>query len=173
MSRALRIEYEGAWYHIMNRGAGKQIIFHNETHYNLFLKLLSEIHNRYRIEVHAYCLMNNHYHLLIRTPLANLSRAMRHINGVYSQRYNGLQKTDGPLFRGRFKSIIIDSENYLLRLSRYIHLNPDHNHQTIAEHFSRITYAGVAKIYQRIKTKLQSDHRLAEEIFRLEMKIKI
>ena len=124
MSRPLRIDYEGAWYHVMNRGAGKCTIFSNRAHYELFLKLLNEIHNRYRIEIHAYCLMRNHYHLLVHTPLANLSRGMRHLNGVYTQRYNSLMRTDGPLFRGRFKSIVVDAEDYLLSLSRYIHLNP-------------------------------------------------
>ncbi len=124
MSRPLRIEYENAWYHAMNRGAGKRLIFHKPKHYEMFLSLLQELHDRFHVEIHSYCLMPNHYHLLLHTPLANLSRAMRHINGVYTQRYNGLQKTDGPLFRGRFKAILVDSNNYLLRLSRYIHLNP-------------------------------------------------
>ena len=124
MSRPLRIEYEGAWYHVMNRGAGKKEIFHTPKDYELFLNLLNEIHNRYRIEIHAYCLMPNHYHLLVHTPLANLSRAIKYLNGLYTQRHNKLLKTDGPLFRGRFKSIIVDADNYLLVLSRYIHLNP-------------------------------------------------
>ena len=83
-----------------------------------------EIHNRYQIAIHAYCLMGNHYHLLLCTRLPNLSRAIRHLDGVYTQRYNKLQKTDGPLFRGRFKSIIVGEEDYLMKLSRYIHLNP-------------------------------------------------
>jgi len=74
--------------------------------------------------VHAYCLMNNHYHLLIHTPLANLGRAMRHLNGVYTQRFNRSVKTDGPLFRGRYKAILVDADNYLLQVSRYIHRNP-------------------------------------------------
>ena len=68
--------------------------------------------------------MGNHYHLIIRTPLGNLARAMRHLNGVYTQRYNQLTKRDGPLFRGRYKSILVEADVYLLRLSRYIHLNP-------------------------------------------------
>lgn len=124
MARSLRIQYYGAWYHVMNRGAGKQKIFLCEKHYKLFITLLEEIHNRYQIEIHAYCLMPNHYHLLIKTNLPNLSRAMQHLDGVYTQRYNKIQKTDGPLLRGRYKSIIVDASNYLLRLSRYIHLNP-------------------------------------------------
>jgi len=124
MSRPLRLEYPGAWYHVMNRGLARQLIFRTDGHRQLFLELLYEIHNRYQVEIHAYCLMENHYHLFIRTPLANLSRAMRHLNGVYTQRYNQQMNRDGPLFRGRFKSIVVEAGIYLLRLSRYIHLNP-------------------------------------------------
>ena len=68
--------------------------------------------------------MGNHYHLLVETPLGNLDRIMRHINGVYTQRYNRLKKTDGPLFRGRYKAILVDEDSYLLQVSRYIHRNP-------------------------------------------------
>jgi len=124
MARPLRIEYEGAWYHVMNRGLARQTIFFNDKHREIFLELLAEISYRYRIEIHAYCLMSNHYHLLIRTPIANLSRAMRHLNGIYTQRFNASLKRDGPIFRGRFKSILVEKDVYLLRLSRYIHLNP-------------------------------------------------
>lgn len=124
MSRSLRIEYKNAWYHVMSRGARKMAIFNEDNERELFLELLNQIHSKYQIEIHAYCLMSNHYHLLLRTPLANLSKAMKHLNGIYVQRYNKMYKTDGPLFRGRFKSIIVDADNYLLRLSRYIHLNP-------------------------------------------------
>lgn len=124
MSRPLRIEYAGAWYHVMNRGLNYQDIFHNNKEREMFLELLIEIHNRYRIEIHAYCLMSNHYHLLVRTPLGNLSRGMRHLNSIYTQRYNSLTKRDGSLFRGRYKSILIDADEYLVQVSRYIHLNP-------------------------------------------------
>lgn len=130
MSRPLRIEYENAWYHVMNRGARKMAIFNEDNERQLFLELLNEIHNKYQIEIHAYCLMGNHYHLLIKTPSANLSKAIKYLNGIYVQRYNKVYKTDGPLFRGRFKSIIVDADNYLLRLSRYIHLNPVKNKLT-------------------------------------------
>ncbi len=124
MARTSRIKYEGAWYHVMNRGAGKKNIFHGKKYYQLFLKILGEIHDRHQIKVHAYCLMPNHYHLLINTPLGNISKGMKYLNGVYTQQYNKLQKTDGSLFRGRFKSILADANEYLLALSRYIHLNP-------------------------------------------------
>lgn len=124
MSRPLRVAYAGAWYHVMNRGLARKNIFLNDHHRHMFLKLLYEIHNRYRIEIHAYCLMDNHYHLLIRTPLGNISRAMRHLDGIFTQRFNKTTKRDGPLFRGRYKSILVEADTYLLRLSRYIHLNP-------------------------------------------------
>ncbi len=124
MPRPPRIEYESAFHHVMNRGRGRQEIFHDKTYFNAFLETLQEASNRFDAVIHAYCLMNNHYHLLIETPKANLSRIMRHINGVYTQRYNRLRVTDGPLFRGRYKSILVDEDAYLLRLSRYIHRNP-------------------------------------------------
>lgn len=124
MTRPLRIEFPDAYYHVMNRGRGYQDIYQNEADFELFIQTLREACAQFRIEVHAYCLMNNHYHLLIKTPFANLGRAMRHINGVYTQRYNRLKKTDGPLFRGRYKAIVVDSDEYLLHLSKYIHLNP-------------------------------------------------
>jgi REP element-mobilizing transposase RayT len=108
----------------MNRGRGKQLIFHDKTYYESFLNCLEQAHQRFGIEIHAYCLMGNHYHLLVKTPRGNLSRAMRHINGVYTQNYNQKKKTDGTLFRGRYKAILIDSASYLLELSRYIHRNP-------------------------------------------------
>jgi len=124
MPRPLRIEYPNAFYHVMNRGKGRQMIFLDEKYYLDFLKTISEAHERFGAIIHCYCLMGNHYHLLIETPEANISRVMRHINGIYTQRYNRLSSTDGPLFRGRFKAILVDSEAYLLQLNRYIHKNP-------------------------------------------------
>ncbi len=122
MSRPLRIQYPGAWYHIMNRGGQHRNIFSDDNDRMEFLRLLRESIEMWEIEVHAYSLMNTHYHLLIHTPLGNLSRAMRHIDGVYTQRYNIRHDTDGQLFRGRYKSILIDKDNYLLEVVRYIHL---------------------------------------------------
>jgi putative transposase len=124
MSRPLRIQYPGAWYHVMNRGLNKCHIFHESKHQQKFLTLLKDIHSRYKVQIHAYCLMDNHYHLILHTPESNLSRAIRHVDGVYTQYFNHDMKRDGALFRGRYKSILIDAENYLLLLSRYIHLNP-------------------------------------------------
>ncbi len=124
MPRPTRIQYENAFYHVMNRGRGRCTIFHGDDYYRAFLDTVAEAHKRFSAKVHAYCLMSNHYHLLVETPLANLDRIMRHINGVYTQRYNRLKKTDGPLFRGRYKAILVDEDAYLLQLSRYIHRNP-------------------------------------------------
>ncbi len=108
----------------MNRGRRREEIFSNDKDRQTFLKLLSEITDLYKIEIHAYALLPNHYHLLIHTPEGNLSRCMRHLNGVYTQKYNYFHKTDGSLFRGRYKAIVVDKEEYLLELIRYIHRNP-------------------------------------------------
>ena len=124
MSRPLRIKYEGAMYQVMNRGACRAPIFNSNTHKELFLTLLAEMVRTFKIEIHAYCLMDNHYHLLIRTPLANISKAMRYLNSVYTIKYNKLEKKDGALFRGRFKSMLVESDGYGIHLVRYIHLNP-------------------------------------------------
>ena len=124
MARRARIQYENAFYHLMNRGRGKRWIFHGTRYYEAFLKTLEESHQRFDAKFHAYCLMGNHYHLLVETPLANLDRIMRHINGVYTQRHNRFKRTDGPLFRGWYKAVLIDEDAYLLQVSRYIHRNP-------------------------------------------------
>lgn len=124
MSRPLRIEYPNAFYHVMNRGAGRQKIYLIDDDYKIFLEAIKESSRFFDIRLISYCLMPNHYHLLIQTPKANLSRAMRHLNGVYTQRFNRAHKTDGPLFRGRYKAILIQEDEYLTHLIRYIHLNP-------------------------------------------------
>jgi len=124
MPRPLRLEYENAWYHVMNRGASRKNIFKTDQHRHFFLDALSEASTLFGAEIHAYCLMGNHYHLLIKTPRGNLSRIMRHVNGVYTQRYNRDTGCDGALFRGRYKAILVEGDEYLLQVSRYIHLNP-------------------------------------------------
>jgi REP element-mobilizing transposase RayT len=124
LARPLRIEFDGAWYHVMNRGAGKRLVFRSAYHRAMFLKLLDEVSKIFGIEIHAYCLMGNHYHLLVHTPTAGLGRAMRHLDGVYTQRFNRSVGTDGPLFRGRYKAVLVSAESHLCRVSRYIHLNP-------------------------------------------------
>ena len=99
MPRSPRLEYENAYYHVMNRGRGRQTIFRGGAYYRAFVQTLAEAHQRFGVEIHAYCLMGNHYHLLVKTPNANVGRCMRHISGLYTQRHNRLARTDGPLFR--------------------------------------------------------------------------
>jgi len=124
MSRPPRIEFDGAWYHIMNRGAGRKQVFLDDKDRQRFLDLLGAIREAWNVEVHAYSLMGNHFHLLIHTPNSNLSKAMRHLSAEYTQFFNRKHKTDGSLFRGRFKSILAEKDAYFLALVRYIHLNP-------------------------------------------------
>lgn len=124
MSRPLRIQYPNAWYHVMNRGRRGESIFQGKGDYLCFIDLLKETAEMWSLRVGAYCLMSSHYHLLIQTPDANLSRCMRHLNGVYTQRFNRSHLTDGQLLRGRYKSILVEAESYLLELVRYIHRNP-------------------------------------------------
>ena len=124
MSRPLRIKYPDAWYHVMNRGRRGEEIFEGKKDYESFVELLKDLVEDYNVNIAAYCLMSNHYHLLIQTPEGNISRTMRHLNGVYTQRYNRLHHCDGQLFRGRYKCILIDADSYLLELVRYIHRNP-------------------------------------------------
>ena len=123
MSRPLRIQYPGAVYHIMNRGRARQLTFVDDADYRAFLQALAEAHRLWNIEVFAYSLMGNHYHLCLRTPKGNLSRIMRHVDGIYTQRFNRRHRRDGTLFRGRYKAILIDADEYLAAVVRYIHLN--------------------------------------------------
>jgi len=108
----------------MNRGRRREEIYTDKHDYIVFIDLLKEASEMFNVSIAAYCLMSNHYHLLMQTPDANLSRCMRHINGVYTQKFNRRHGHDGPLFRGRYRSILIDQDSYLLELIRYIHRNP-------------------------------------------------
>ena len=108
----------------MSRGRRAENIFIDPTDYKIFIDLLKETAVIWNINVAAYCLIPNHYHILLQTPEANISRTMRHLNGVYTQRFNRRHKVDGPLFRGRYKSIVVGGDPYLLELVRYIHQNP-------------------------------------------------
>jgi REP element-mobilizing transposase RayT len=101
-----------------------QDLFIGNTDYQQFIDLLQEITELFNVKVAAYRLLPTHYHLLLQTPDADLSRCMRHLNGVYTQKYNVSHSCDGTLFRGRYKSILVDADNYLLQLVRYIHRNP-------------------------------------------------
>src|SRR3989339_328711 len=124
MARPLRIEYPGAYYHVMNRGLARSNIFLDDNDRQRFLGLIGETSKLWKVEVYAYCLMANHYHLLVQTPGGGLSRAMRHLDGVYTQRYNRMHRRDGSLFRGRYRAILIEPEEYFMAVARYIHRNP-------------------------------------------------
>lgn len=124
MARPYRIQYPNAVYHVMNRGLNRRNIFNEQADFHVFLKLCEKSWERWGLEVFAYCLMPNHYHLCLRTPEGNLSRIMRHLDGLYTQSFNRRHGRDGPLFRGRYKAILIQQEEYLAQLVRYIHLNP-------------------------------------------------
>jgi putative transposase len=124
MARPLRLEYPGALYHVTARGNERKSIFRSDADRKAFLSILSQAVDRYRLVVHAYVLMQTHYHLLLETQEANLSLAMRHLNGVYTSYFNRTYRRAGHLFQGRFKAILVEKECYLLELSRYIHLNP-------------------------------------------------
>jgi REP element-mobilizing transposase RayT len=108
----------------MNRGLSGQAAFVSESDYKGFLGLIEDAWERWDIRVFSYCLMDTHYHLAFQTPMGNLQRVMRHIDGLYTQRFNRRNKRDGPLFRGRYKAILIDENRYLAAVVRYIHLNP-------------------------------------------------
>jgi REP-associated tyrosine transposase len=118
MARPLRIQYPGAVYHVMNRGGDRQKIFLEKEDYEAFFKSIREIHERWRVEIFAYCLMGNHYHICLRTPEGNLSRVVRHLDGLYTQRFNRIHRRDGALFRGRYKAIVVDKDSYLAQLVR-------------------------------------------------------
>ncbi|MEN8265086.1 MAG: transposase [Nitrospirota bacterium] len=124
MTRPLRIEYPGAYYHITSRGNERKNIFKDKKDRDKFLSYLKSAHLRYKAVIHAFCLMNNHYHLFLETPKGNLSQIMRHINGAYTNYFNIRHKRRGHLFQGRYKAIIVEADSYAGELSRYIHLNP-------------------------------------------------
>lgn len=128
MSRPLRLEFAGALYHVTSRGNEKKPVYLDDADYELFLALMTEVCQRFNWVIHAYCLMTNHYHLVAETPDSNLSRGMRHLNGVYTQRFNSKHKRVGHLFQGRYKAILVDKDSYLLELSRYVVLNPVRAH---------------------------------------------
>lgn len=124
MSRPLRIQYEGAIYHVIARGNRRQTIFLDDADRMRWLGILADTCERFGFIVHAYCLMSNHFHLLLETPCGRLSAGMRLLNGVYSQAFNRKHELVGHLFQGRFGAFLCQRDAYFLELSRYIVLNP-------------------------------------------------
>mgnify|MGYP001812383862 CR=1 FL=1 len=161
MARPLRIEYPGAYYHVMSRGNRREDIFLSDKDRKVFLDGLADSCETYSIKLIAYVLLSNHFHLLIQTPQANLSEFMRHFLVTYTVRFNRRNCRAGHVFQGRFKSILIDEDEYLLPLSRYIHLNPirtsrfkDADYATKAEYLKKYpwsTFAGYCYLRKRNK----------------------
>ncbi len=124
LARPLRIQYDGALYHVTSRGNERKEIFKDTSDRHLFLDILSKVNKRYNWHCHSYCLMDNHYHTVIETIDGNLSEGMRQLNGIYTQAFNRRHKRVGHVFQGRYKSILIQKESHLLEVCRYVELNP-------------------------------------------------
>jgi len=124
MTRPLRIEYPGAWYHVTTRGNEQREIFRDDKDRIRFLEALEESIERFKVEVHCYVLMSNHFHFLLRTSEANLSRFMHRFNVAYTVYYNLRHHRAGHLYQGRLKAIVVEADEYLKEVSRYLHLNP-------------------------------------------------
>ncbi len=124
MARPLRVEYPGAFYHVINRGNAGENIFRGVRDREKFLGYLETAIERFSLRIHTYCLMSNHFHILLETQLPNLSQAIQWLNVSYAGYFNRKYKRNGHLFQGRFKSILVDADEYFKQLSRYIHLNP-------------------------------------------------
>ena len=124
MSRPLRIEFPGAVYHVTSRGDRREPIYRDDADRQCQLEVLAEALTRYEADVVAYCLMGNHYHLVVQTHSGQLSRLMRHLNGVYTQAFNRRHGLVGHLFQGRFKAVLVDRDSYLVALCRYVERNP-------------------------------------------------
>jgi len=124
MARPLRIEFDGAVYHVTSRGNAREDIYLSDSDRKTFLEVLEHVVDRFGWVCHAWCLMSNHYHMLIETPKGNLSQGMRQLNGIYTQRFNREHQRVGHVFQGRFKAILIEKDAHLLELCRYIVRNP-------------------------------------------------
>ena len=124
MARPLRLSFENAFYHITARGNRREKIFYSDRDKEIFLKKLEEMLIKYSMICYAYCLMDNHYHLFIKTTQPNLSQGIHYLNSSYTNWFRNKHQIIGPIFQGRFKSILVDADNYALMLSAYIHLNP-------------------------------------------------
>jgi putative transposase len=161
MARPLRIEYPGAYYHVMSRGNRREDIFLSDKDRKVFLDGLADSCETYSIKLIAYVLLSNHFHLLVQTPQANLSEFMRHFLVTYTVRFNRRNGRAGHIFQGRFKSVLVDEDEYLLPLSRYIHLNPirtsqfkDADFPTKSEYLKKYpwsTYPGYCYLRKRNK----------------------
>jgi putative transposase len=175
MARALRIEYSGAFYHVTSRGNERKEIFPSRRDREQFLSYLESATVRYGARIHVYCLMSNHYHLLVETPLGNLSQIMKHVNSAYTTYFNVKRNRAGHLLQGRYKAILVEKDEYAQELSRYIHLNPVRaimvERPDLYEWSSYRAYAGLvtapAWLYRElIHSLFGSDERTAQKGYR-------
>lgn len=125
MARPLRVLFPGALYHLTSRGNNRARVFRSPADYESFLDVLAGVVDRYGWLCHSYCLLGNHYHLLVETPQPNLPAGMRQLNGVFTQRYNRRHQRCGHLFQARYKAVLVEAESHLLEVVRYIARNPD------------------------------------------------
>ena len=157
MARPLRIEYPDAFYHVTSRGNERKDVFKSQRDRDKFIDYLASATARYGAVIHAYCLLNNHYHLLLETPEGNLSQIMRHINGAYTTYFNVKRRRAGHLFQGRYKAILVEADEYATELSRYIHLNPVRAGMAVRpeeyQWSSYRSYIGQAKAIEWLKTE--------------------
>ncbi|HOW52925.1 MAG TPA: transposase [bacterium] len=186
MARPLRIEYPGALYHVINRGHRKEKIFRRIADREVFLEKLIAARRKFGIIVHAYCLMDNHFHLLIETPNANLARAMHTFHASYANWFRVKYQLVGSVFQGRYKAVLVERDDYLVRLSAYIHLNPvrarlvdepeEHRWSSYGQYLSGaatellspatvLKYAGGPENYQTIIDRMQGEDILPEEMY--------
>ena len=176
MARPLRIEYEGAFYHVTSRGNERKEIFHGADDYERFRHYLVEAQDKYDFLLHGYVLMTNHYHLILETLKGNLHQIMHYLNGSYTTYFNRMNGRSGHLFQGRYKAIVIDVDNYLLELSRYLHLNPVRagmvKRPEAYTHSSYRSYIGLGKregevVYRgRVWGMLSEDNRRAAQKYK-------
>ncbi|MAT92070.1 MAG: addiction module toxin RelE [Halioglobus sp.] len=175
MSRPLRIEFPGAFYHVTSRGNARQTVFREQRDYRKFLGLFGDCCARYQWLCHAYCLMGNHYHLLIETGEPTLSKGMKFLNGCYTQAFNRYHEHVGHVFQGRFHAVLVDSNAYLLELARYIALNPVRAQMVESvldwpwssyRETAGYTHAGSLLTSERILAHFSSDRETAHARFR-------
>jgi REP element-mobilizing transposase RayT len=157
MGRPLRIEYPGAFYHVTSRGNERREIFLTQKHYERMIGYLESATDRYGAQIHCFCLMSNHYHLLLETPRGNLHQILHHLNTAYTNYFNAKTGRVGHLFQGRYRAILVDKDHYALELSRYIHLNPVRAHMVkdplLYPWSSYTDYAGDRKRRDWVKTE--------------------
>jgi REP element-mobilizing transposase RayT len=128
MGRKPRIHYPGAFYHCLNRGNQRQSIFLSDEDYRFFLDTLASVRQKFGVRWHGYCLMPNHFHLLVEVAETPLSTIMRSVETAFALRFNFLYRKQGHVFQGRYRSVLCEKRSYLLELIRYIHLNPVRAH---------------------------------------------